>query len=583
MNTRSTWILLLIALALGGYVYVSERRPTSVASSGVPWAAFDPASIRSVELLRSNVVIRVERSTNGWNMTLPVRYVAQRSAVDSFLSGLAGLKPRPVMAVEGSVQDLKGFGLDDAAITVKLESLSGAPTIYQLGGATPLGSQFYFRRVGADGVFSAEDTFLALLPPKADYWRDRSLFDLKGKEFDRVEVRGTTAFTAVRDSVSSRWRLVKPLPARADSERIEAVIHALQQLPVAGFVSDSPLVDLAPLGLQPPEAELVLGRGSQDLVHLQFGRAPTNAPDYVLVRRMANTNLVLAPLQAGILLKLPLGNFRDRQLVPSLDTATEVRFQAGDTSVRVERNGTNWMVVEPTRFPADNGLINLFLHQLGGLDIVDFPNDVPADLSKYGLDRPRRRFAVLAGTNELVRLEFGSNLGLDKVYVRRADEPSIYATRLAELLRLPETAGQIRNLRFDPTNVVEVSIEQKGRSRVLTRTAQGTWSVTRGAVGILIDESVEETIYRLGRVESARYVLPDPKQLELLKFSEVAHTVTLKFRVGSGFNTLTFQFGGRNPANNLMALIRFDTAEPPILVEFPGALYEDVFRDFSAP
>ena len=44
------------------------------------------------------------------------------------------------------------------------------------------------------------------------------------------------------------------------------------------------------------------------------------------------------------------------------------------------------------------------IRQLGGLTIVEFPNDVPADLGRYGLHSPDRGFVLLAGTNELVRL-----------------------------------------------------------------------------------------------------------------------------------------------------------------------------------
>jgi hypothetical protein len=410
------------------------------------------------------------------------------------------------------------------------------------------------------------------------------LFDLRGQSFDRLEIRGPTAFTAVRESTNGSWRLVKPLAARADSERIEALINALQVTPVAAFVSDSPLVDLAAYGFQPPESEFVLGRGTNDLVHLQFGRVPTNSPEHVLVRRMATTNVVLAPVQAGMLLRLPLPNFRDRSLAPRLEGVSEVRFRSDGGWVRVERQGTNWTVVEPRRFAADPTLMDQLLRQLGGMTIVEFPNDVPADLGRYGLQRPERGFVVLAGTNELARLDFGSQVGTDdKVYVRRADEPSIYATRLGELLRLPEVADQIRLMRFDPTNVVEIAIEQKGRKRVLTRGSNGRWTASSGSPASFLDETVNETLFRLGRVESTRYRTPEDEQLGLLKFKEVDHSVDLKFRPGSGPGSLRFQFGGKNPANNMFALVRFDTDSDPLLIEFPLALYEDVYRDLSAP
>ena len=138
-------------------------------------------------------------------------------------------------------------------------------------------------------------------------------------------------------------------------------------------------------------------------------------------------------------------------------------------------------------------------------------------------------------------------------------------------------------MRFDPTNVVEIAIEQKGRKRVLTRGSNGRWTASSGSPASFLDETVNETLFRLGRVESTRYRTPEDEQLGLLKFKEVDHSVDLKFRPGSGPGSLGFQFGGKNPANNMFALVRFDTDSDPLLIEFPLALYEDVYRDLSAP
>jgi hypothetical protein len=589
MNARATWILLALALALGGYVYVSERHRTSADATNpeVGYAPVRPESVTALELLRSNTVVRVERGSDGWRLTMPVRYRAQGTAVDGFLDALAKLRPRayiPSTQLEtgDTTNRLTAFGFGDNTVTVKLETAEGSPVLFKIGGPTPLGTEFYFQRVGADGVFTADDSFLANLPPTADFWRDRGLFDLGDTKYDRIEIQGKTAFVAEKEAATGAWRLIKPLSARADGGRLEALLNAFQRLRVAAFVSDSPLVDLEPLGLQPPEAELIVGRGTNDLVRLQFGRVPTNAPEFVFVRRLAQSNLVLVPAEAAAVIRLPLANFRDRQLVPSLTGATRLQFRAGDTITVVERRGTNWLVTEPEKFPADRLVVEQVLQQLGGLVIVDFPNDVPANLARYGLAQPAREFVVAAGTNELARIEFGSKDGLDKVFARRADETSVYSTPLAELLRLPETAGQLRDMRFDPTNVVQVDIRQKGRTRSLARAPDGTWSVKAGSAGNLLDVSVNETLYRLGRIESTRYVA-DPTQFPLLKFPEVDHEVLLRFRPGAEFQTMKLQFGGRNPANNMFALAQFDGDPRSLLFEFPGTLYDDVYRDFSAP
>jgi hypothetical protein len=223
------------------------------------------------------------------------------------------------------------------------------------------------------------------------------------------------------------------------------------------------------------------------------------------------------------------------------------------------------------------------LRLLGTLQIAEFPNDVPADLARYGLEKPAQEFVLARGTNELVRLAFGAQDGLDKVFVKRADEPAVYSMPLADLLRLPETAAQLRDLRFGPTNVIQVDIRQQGRTRSLVRAPDGSWTVGTVPVGTVADAAITETLYRLGRLESARFALRDEKQYEVLKFPEVAHELVLRFPPSGAFQKLKLQFGGQNPANNLFATAQFDDDPGVVLFEFPGSLFTDVRRDFSAP
>lgn len=587
MNPRATWFLLLTALMMGAYLYVSGLRRVGPATSPSAFASVVPADITAIEMLRSNIVLRVERATNGWRLVLPVNYGAQGTAVDAFLDAVATLRPRtfiPPSQLEaaGSTNELKAFGLGDDALTVKMETTSGLPVLFKLGGPTPMGGQFYFQRVGSDGIYTADEAFLGTLPRNADSWRDRGLFDLAGVPYDRVEVRGKPRFVAEKDVRTGAWRLTRPLSARADGDRIEALLGAMQRVRVAGFIADSPLIDLGALGLEPAETELIVGRGTNDLVRLQFGRTPTNAPEYSFVRRMANTNIVLVPVEATTLVRLPLVNFRDRRLAPDLTAADSIHFRSGTNQSVLERHGTNWLATIPSAFPANSDWVRQLLAQLSVLPIVDFPNDVPVDLAPFGLDQPRHEWAVKAGTNELVRLSFGVQDGLDKVFVRRAGELPVYSVPLAELLRLPVSAVQLGQIRFDSTNVASVTAIQKGRTNEVTRGADGAWQAG-GASDPVFDGAVNEILYRIGHLDGARYPLRDAKQFELLKFPEVDHTLILKMNPGAPLNRFSMQFGGPNAVNNVYGLARFDEDDRGFLLEFPGTLYLDVLNALSVP
>src|SRR5262249_53775492 len=92
--------------------------------------------------------------------------------------------------------------------------------------------------------------------------------------------------------------------------------------------------------------------------------------------------------------------------------------------------------------------------------------------------------AVTNLTNSLIaQLNFGTNQQ-DKVFVRRADESSVYAVKLADFQRLPAASWELRDRQvwnLSENDVARVSIRQGGRTRQLIRTAQYKWSLAPGS------------------------------------------------------------------------------------------------------
>lgn len=588
MNHRTNLALLLVAVALAAYVFVVDRRGghavTSHSGDTAVFPTLDAASLASVELLRSNSVVRAERTNDGWALRLPVGYPAQSLSVDRLVEHVAKMVPSGFVSareVAAQPDGLHAFGLEPAAATVTFSG-RGQPLILRVGGATPVAGRVYVQRVGTDGVFVVDAALLGLLPASADEWRDRGLVDLRGRAFDRVSLSaaGRTVFEAVKDP-ASRWQLRQPLSARADGERIEALVAQLQQVRVAGFVSDAPVVDRAMLGLQPPAAEFAVASGTNELVRLEVGGSPTNAPGFRYVRRLAHTNVVLVPAESLALLERPLQDFRDPRLVGPVAGVDRIE-RSGTNGFVAELVGTNWWVTSPRRFPASAAMVQLFLDQVQSLEIEQFVNDVVSDPRVYGLDHPVREFALAHGTNTLARVQLGGPASTNGalLFARRTDEPGVYAVPRTVLVNL-ESAGQLRDWRFAPSNVVAVDIVQQGRLRRLERGAAG-WKAVAGTPGNLIPDAVEETLFRLGQWESTRYAIPDEAvMLRAGRFAENAHEVTLTLS-GATVRALRLRFGAGLGANRLV-LANFDDDPTPLRLELPEDLYAMVSRDFAAP
>lgn len=601
MNTRTTWFLALTAVLLGGYLwFTGSRAGTRVSGNAGASAVFvpiQPDEVTSLEIVRSNSVVRVQRGDAGWVLERPVNYAAQPTSIESLLTALSRLTPVdfiPGKQVATQPGGLGAFGLDQP-IKLTVKTRSGRTSILRFGAMTPLEHRFYLQTVGTDGVFVADSAILAALPATVDEWRDRSLFDVRRTPYDRVELqqRGKTVFEAVQDPATQTWRLTKPLSARASAEALEALVNQLQTVRVTSFVNDGALVNPEAYGLQPAEAEFIVGRGTNDLVRLQFGASPTNAADQVFVQRALQTNLVLVPTNAAYLVRLPLDTFRDRRLMPELAGVSSLDFR-GTERFSVRREGTNWFVVEPKRFPASRAAVEETFQTLESIGIEEFSADVVDSPQRFGLDQPVREYALGVTTNlggittnaPLVSLQFGGvpTNNVHFIFARRGDEPSVYSVVRSVLPRLPESPNQLRDWRFDTSNLVRVSIVRSNVVRELSRSANGVWTVTQGAPANLIPDALDETAFRLGNFNPYRYAVSDEKALlNAGGYLQVAHEVTLHFREGSGpLRRWRLRFG-REVARDVPALAYFDDDPQPLQLRFPADIYHNVARDFGAP
>lgn len=591
MNPRSTWLLILAALGLGAYLYVTERTPVvRVDGLAGPRIAFTPVVVSQVsafEIIRSNTVVRLEREGDGWRVRLPVSDLADRGTVEAFVRNLGRLKPKnwiPSDRIDAGSGGLSAFGLDASAVTLKVES-GAQPLFFKLGARAPIGNDFYFQRVGDDGVFTAEGALLDALPDGTSGWRNRTLFQVSAAAIERVELRGRTQFEAHRVGTDGRWRLVRPIDARADADRMEALVGLLQRSRISEFVSDAPGADLERYGLQPPESELLLMGGSNTLVHLQIGRSPTNNPGLVYVRRMAATNVVLIPATAVLPLQGTLATYRDRRLLPPLLGTRRIEFAALGRTNFLEREGTNWWIAGSPRRAARPDLVEFFLNRMGVLEIADFPNDVVADYSRYGLAAPARTYLFQDGslTNSPFRLQLGETADRESslVFARRSDEPAVYAVRRADVARLPESALQFRDFRFASTNVVRVITVHRGHSRTLERSASGEWAVAAGEPGAPFSPAAEETLHRIGTLETIPFTVSQESIFTSRpSFAELGFDLTLVLDATAPVRKLRFRMVTDLGAM-AVALVNFDDDSIAYTLELPGALFREIRRDFS--
>lgn len=584
--------LVALALLLGGWLFMTEHRDevrVAGAEGAVRFRRLDPREVISVEILRSNVAIRLERTNSGWFLRSPIHYPVQSTGVERLLELLGNLVPRSHLSgaeVAAQRGALGAFGLERPDV-LTIRTRDGM-SILRLGSRTALGSQLYFQQVGQDGVFTADANLLEALPASPEDWRDRRLFDADSLSFDRLEVLGETEFEAAL-TTNGAWGLVRPLVARANEDQIRRLLTDAADSRVFAFVSDTLSVSADDYGLSKPSAQMVLKRGTNEMLRIQFGRAPTNSPGEIYVRRMDFGNIVR--VTNGILdaLKRPLATYRDRRLMPSIAGLDRLEVRAGSEPFTLEKQGTNWWVTAPRRFPADGPWVRDTFQRFMRLRIEDFLDDLGTDPARYGLTQPAREYTFSIGKSNgtpalLTRLSLGDPLGDGRrLSVRRSDEPGIYGIAAGDLQTLPVSASQFRDWNLNPSNIVQIEIRQQGRTRILKRNALGRWDGVVAVQGLLPDPAIDEGLFRIGQAPIGRFPVPNEAALKQFAFDQMDHAVTLTQKDGGNFRTLHLRFGGRNAVNQFV-WAAFDSGEPAVLTQFPLSLYQEYIGPwFSAP
>lgn len=602
MNPKTSWALVAVAALVFGFIFVYERHwRDDNAPPPAPrvLARIDPATLTSVQVRPAGQPeIRADRANGAWLLTRPLTYPAEGAAVDALIQALREVKgdsPLGAEELRSRRHPEKEFGLDPPRFSILLQEGEDVTQVL-IGNLTPLRDQVFVQVVGLPGIYLADTGILRLIPHAAADWRSGLLMPgLKSLSFDRLVLTnraGQWTLELQADPATRQWRLTAPLPARADSTKINALLDKLRDQRVSGFVSDDPKADLDAYGLQPPALSLALARGTNTVALIQLGRSATNAPGLIYVRNARLNAVLAAPAEPLAPWDAPVDEFRDRHLVnlpPELVDEIEVRGPENFTLQRV--TNSVWRVAGTNGFAADPALMEDFLDNLGSLEVAEFVQGVvtPLGLPAYGLAPPVRQIllrtastnAPTAGTNGLLaEVELGALRG-DLVFARRADETAVYAVKYRDAARLPAVSWLLRDrrvFRFSEKDVTRLQLRREDRTLELLRTGPNQWTMPTNAPAGLNDLALDSALQQMGDLTCLGWVARAARAPATLGFTDAAPTLTIDFKTGP---PVVLQFGGLSARG--FPLAATSLAGEPTVFEVPWTVYQTLREALNLP
>lgn len=598
----------MLALVAGmlAFILLFERqggeRAMTVARTSRLFANFNPESATAVEIvLRTNRIIRAERVHDDWMLKMPIQYAANAARIDGLLNALSMLNRESHITAQellSQKQNLAAFGLDPPLASIIVE-LPHERVELKVGGKSPVGNQVYVQLVGSDGIFFTDALLHERIPQQADDWRDPTFLRMRGVPFNRLEMVSKAGDVEIQiDPSTELWRLTKPMNARADNQKIAQLIRLLEDWSIARFLPESATPDLDALGLQTPEASLMVGQGTNDLLVVHFGKSPTNELGLVYARCLPQTNVMLVSRDVLTRLQAPFTELREPHLISTPMASVDlIEVRSKESFALRKMSDNSWVIAGATNIPADEQLMKQFLADLASLRITSYVKDVVTDFSAYGLDTPSRQYTlrrIMTNTVTgvvnpiLAQINFGTNTA-DQIYARLSDENSVYATKWVDSWKLPTQAYQLRDRQiwsFITNDVNSLTINALGRTNKMVRNAARQWTLSPDPtpLGGPLTNLVDEVLYRLGQLRAESWAASGDDQMARYGFSTPRNQITVEVGATNQARSLSMAFGGESPAQNMYGAILRDGQR--LIFEFRMPVYlmfTEIVKQLSAP
>jgi hypothetical protein len=269
---RSTLILLVLALAVGGYLYfVESKRPVPDENAKQKVFTTDAAKINQLEIKSATGETDLRKDANDtWTIVKPVAAPADRNSVSDIVNNLANLEEE--REVDANAADLKTYGLAEPRLDVTFHAEGEKePRRILIGDKTPAGTGVYAKLAAGNRVFLVGTSLDASLGKSTFDLRDKTVLSFDESKVSAIEL-ASNAQTIRLEKTGEDWKIVKPLQAPADFVAVNALVGQLQSARMTAL-EDSPdaLKDLKQYGLDKPQAVATIAAGGSP-VTLELGK-----------------------------------------------------------------------------------------------------------------------------------------------------------------------------------------------------------------------------------------------------------------------------------------------------------------------
>jgi len=342
------------------------------------------------------------------------------------------------------------------------------------------------------------------------------------------------------------WQVVQPLTAKADDGEIGTLTSALASSEIVRVIDENP-TNLNDYGLSNPRVEVDFkATGDKDYRKLLIGDKTATGSE-LYAKRNDEKKVFLIPAMQETSLNRTTFDLRDKGLLKfDREKVDAIDVSSGGKTIAIAKEGGDWKITKPVQTKADFGSVEGLVGRLQSAQMKSIVADQasPADLKKYGLDKPEATVNLALGSSRATLLLGGKADKDNTVYARDASKPAVVTVEQSLLDDLKKDADNYRRkdlFEFRPFNATHIELTRNGETVVLDRVKGAndkpdTWKRVSPNPGDVDKEKMDGLLSKLSNMRASSFVDSTAKT----GVDKPALIVTVKFDEGKKDEKVTF-------------------------------------------
>ena len=270
----------------------------------------------------------------------------------------------------------------------------------------------------------------------SDEKKKDKVFTVDTSKVDTIEVHAASGETTTLKKSGSDWQIVAPEAIDADASTVGTLVSTLESLEVSRVVSDNPS-SVKEYGLDPAKSSVAFKLAGETTMHkLDLGdKTPTGSDVYARVEGQPKL-LLIAAFNTDSLNRTTF-DLREKAILKfQRDGVDSLKLEgSAPPAISLSRKADEWRLTEPVTAKADFGTVDGIVGQLSSarMKAIETPGAAsagamsPADLKKYGFEKPQETVTLGAGSTRAT-LQIGGKKDDASLYARDMARPGLVFT-----------------------------------------------------------------------------------------------------------------------------------------------------------